>query len=52
MHFYDRQQTRYVVHVFLHLMGSVGHIVHSSACVVRNVDALFLRPGGIGMDSK
>jgi hypothetical protein len=28
--------------VFLHLVGSVGHIVHSSAVRAQNVDTLFL----------
>jgi hypothetical protein len=34
-------ETRYVKHVFLHLVGSAGHIVGSGASRVQNVDALF-----------
>jgi hypothetical protein len=33
--------TRYTEHVFLHLVQSVGHIVHFGASRVRNIDALF-----------
>jgi hypothetical protein len=33
--------TRYVEHVFLHLVGFAGHVVHFSAFEMRNVDALF-----------
>jgi hypothetical protein len=30
---------------FLHPMGFVGHVVHSTASLVRNVDTLFFIPG-------
>jgi hypothetical protein len=40
-----RVGTRYAEHMFLHSMGSVGHIVDSSASGVRNDDALFFIPG-------
>jgi hypothetical protein len=33
--------TRYAKLLFLHPVGSVGHVVHSGASGVRNVDALF-----------
>jgi hypothetical protein len=36
--------TRYAELVFLHPMGTVGHVVHSSLSRVRNVDALFFMP--------
>jgi hypothetical protein len=38
-------------HVFLHPVGSVGHVVHSSVFGPRNIDALFLCSGGTCMDS-
>jgi hypothetical protein len=36
-----RPGTRYAKLVFLHLEGSMGHIVHNGASGVRNIDALF-----------
>jgi hypothetical protein len=36
---------RYSELVFLHPVGSAGHIMHSSASRARNVDALFFIPG-------
>jgi hypothetical protein len=33
--------TRYTEHVFLHPVGYVGHIVHSGASWVRNINTLF-----------
>jgi hypothetical protein len=32
-------------------VGFVGHVVHSTASSVRNVDTLFFIPGGTGTDS-
>jgi hypothetical protein len=37
--------TRYAELVFLHPVGSTGHIVYSSASRARNVDALFFVDG-------
>jgi hypothetical protein len=36
---------RYTELVFLHLVGSRGDIVHSGACRVRNINALFFMLG-------
>jgi hypothetical protein len=38
-------------HMFLHLVGSVGHVVHSGVFGPRNIDALFLCSGGTYTDS-
>jgi hypothetical protein len=37
--------TRYVKHVFLHLVGSAGRVVHSGSSGVRNMIALFFMLG-------
>jgi hypothetical protein len=36
-----RARSRYAEHVFLHLVGSAGHVVHSRASRVLNFDAIF-----------
>jgi hypothetical protein len=33
--------TCYAEHVFLHSVGSVGHVVHFGASRARNIDTLF-----------
>jgi methionine aminopeptidase len=40
-----RTMIRYVKLMFLHLVGSVGHIVHSGSSRAQNVDTLFFIPG-------
>jgi hypothetical protein len=37
----ERAGTRYAEVVFLHQVGSTGHVVHSGASGARNVDVLF-----------
>jgi hypothetical protein len=37
--------THYSKDVFLHAMGSTGHIVHSGACGVQKIDVLFFMLG-------
>jgi hypothetical protein len=37
----NRDGTRFTELVFLHLVGSAGHVVHSVASGARNVDTLF-----------
>jgi hypothetical protein len=41
---------RYVEHVFLHSVGSVGHVMCYVASGVRNVDALFFMLNCTGAD--
>jgi hypothetical protein len=40
--------THYDELVFLHPVGSMGHIVHSGVTEARNIDAPFLSSGGLG----
>jgi hypothetical protein len=37
----NRIGTHYIEHVFLHPLGSAGHVVHFGASMTRNVGALF-----------
>jgi hypothetical protein len=46
-----RDGTCYAELVCLDLVGSAGHVMHSGASVVRNIDALFLCSGDSGKDS-
>jgi hypothetical protein len=43
--FYELQQ-HYAELLFFHLLGSVGHVVHSATSRARNADALFSMLGG------
>jgi hypothetical protein len=43
-------KTRYADLVFLHLVGSAGHVMHSGASGERNIDILFSCSGGSGTD--
>jgi hypothetical protein len=47
-------EARYVELVFLHLVASVGHVVHCHVFVLRNIDVLFfiLRWDQYGFDKK
>jgi hypothetical protein len=47
-------KTRYAKLVLLHLVGSSGHVVHSSASGVQNIEALFFMVGWdrYGFDKK
>jgi hypothetical protein len=52
MHRYDqygfnkkRIGTRYAEYVFVHLVGTVGHIVHSGVSGARNINAVFFLLG-------
>jgi hypothetical protein len=40
-----RGETRYAELVFLHLVGSAGHVVHSCASGASNIEALFFMVG-------
>jgi hypothetical protein len=43
--------THYGELLFLNLVGSAGHVVHSAAFIMPNIDALFLCSGGTDMNS-
>jgi hypothetical protein len=47
-----RARTHYSKLVFFHLVGSMGHVVHSGVFKAQNVDALFSCSGGPGVVSK
>jgi hypothetical protein len=40
-----RAETRYAELGFLHLVGSVGHVVHATTFGARNINALFFMLG-------
>jgi hypothetical protein len=42
--------TCYIKLVFFHPVGAAGHVVHSNASRMQNVDALFFMLGGTDMD--
>jgi hypothetical protein len=45
-------KSRYAELVFLHLVGSAGHVLHFGASVVRNIDAFIIgRPSAVSIKS-